>query len=99
MLELLKLLFDGAVLRDSAKKGLLSWKVILFAVGFVLLLYGTGLPATLLYQAHPQYKPLFIAALAFDGLMFILFMIFGTRWYLRATARLKAQSSEQESST
>jgi cytochrome c biogenesis protein CcdA len=96
MLELIKLLVDGVVLRDGARKGLLTWKVVLFAVAFVLLLYGTGLPATLLYQAHPQYKPLFIAAIAFDGLLFILFMIFGTRWYLRATARLKAQQSEQE---
>jgi cytochrome c biogenesis protein CcdA len=99
MLELLKLLFDGIVLRDSAKKGLLTWKVVLFAVGFVLLLYGTGLPATLLYQAHPQYKPLFIAALVFDGLMFILFMIFGTRWYFRARARLKVHQSAQEPSS
>jgi cytochrome c biogenesis protein CcdA len=96
MLELIKLIIDGFVLRDSARKGLLTLKVVLFAVCFVLLLYGTGLPATLLYQAHPQYKPLFIAALAFDGLMFILFMIFGTRWYFRATARLKAQQAEQQ---
>jgi len=94
MLELIKLIVDGFMIRDGARKGLLTWKVVLFAICFVLLLYGTGLPATLLYQAHPQYKPLFIAALVFDGLMFISFMIFGTRWYFRATARLKAQSSE-----
>jgi cytochrome c biogenesis protein CcdA len=96
MFEFFKLLFDATVLRDSARKGLLTWKVVLFAVAFVFLLYGTGLPATLLYQAHPQYKPLFIAALAFDATIFILFMIFGTRWYLRATARLKSQASDAQ---
>jgi cytochrome c biogenesis protein CcdA len=95
MLELIKLIVDAIVLRDSARKGLLTWKGVLFAIGFVLVLYGTGLPATLLYQAHPQYKPLFIAALAFDATIFILFMIFGTRWYLRATARLKSKNSNQ----
>jgi cytochrome c biogenesis protein CcdA len=96
MLELIKLIVDGLILRDSARKGLLTWKVVLFAVGFVLVLYGTGLPATLLYQAHPQYKPLFIAAIVFDGTIFILFMIFGTRWYLRANARLKSQDHDQQ---
>jgi cytochrome c biogenesis protein CcdA len=96
MLELIKLIVDGLMLRDSARKGLLTWKIVFFAIGFVLLLYGTGLPALLLYQAHPQYKLLFIAAIVFDALLFILFMIFGTRWYFRATARLQAQSTKSE---
>jgi cytochrome c biogenesis protein CcdA len=96
MLELFKLIVDGVMLRDSARKGLLTWKVVLFAIGFVVLLYGTGVPASLLYDTHPQYKPLFIAAIVFDVLMFVLFMIFGTRWYLRATARLKAQSTSAD---
>ena len=96
MFEFFKLLFDGIVLRDSARKGLLTWKVALFGFGFAVLLYGTGLPATLLYQAHPQYKPLFIAALIFDAVAFVLFLIFGTRWYLRATARLKAEQPERQ---
>jgi hypothetical protein len=30
-----------------------------------------------------------------DALAFILFMIFGTRWYLRAKARYEAQSVAQ----
>jgi hypothetical protein len=94
MLEFLKLIVDAFVLRDSARKGLLTWKVVLFAVAFVLLLYGTGLPATLLYQAHPQYEPVFIAALIFDATLFILFIIFGTRWYFRKSAELKAQSTQ-----
>jgi hypothetical protein len=97
MLEFFKLLVDGFVLRDGARKGLLSWKVMLVGFGFALLLYGTGLPATLLYEKHPQYKPLFIAALVFDGIAFLLFMIFGTRWYFRAAKRLRAGSSGDQS--
>jgi hypothetical protein len=96
MLELIKLIVDAFVLRDSARKGLLTWKVALIGVAFPVLLYATGLPATLLYQAHPQYKPLFIAAIAFDAVAFILFMIFATRWYFRSTARLKAQQQDPQ---
>ncbi len=96
MLELIKLIVDGFVLRDSAQKGLLTWKGVLCAIGFVVLLYGTGVPAAVLYDSHPQYKPLFIAAIVFDATIFILFMIFGTRWYLRASARLKAQNQDQQ---
>lgn len=96
MLELLKLIVDGLVLRDSARKGILTWKVFLVGLCFPILLYGTALPALLLYQAHPQYKPLFIAALVFDAVAFILFMIFGTRWYFRAMARLKTEQPDQQ---
>ena len=81
MIELLKLVWDVIVLRDSARKGLLNWRVFAFAVGFVLLLYGTGIPAVIDYQKHPSHKPLFIAALAFDLLLFVAFMIWGTRWW------------------
>lgn len=81
--ELLKLLWDAVVLRDSAKKGMLSWRIVGFAACFVLLLYGTGLPAVVDYQKHPSHKPLFIAAMVFDALLFLAFMIFGTRWWWR----------------
>jgi hypothetical protein len=96
MLELIKLIVDGLVLRDGARKGILTWKVMLFGFGFAIMLYGTAVPAVVLYQNHPQYKPLFVAAIAFDAIAFILFMIFGTRWYLRATARLKAEQQAQQ---
>ena len=100
MLELVKLLIDGVVLRDSARKGLLTWRVIAWAIAFVLLLYGTGLPATLLYQAHPQYKPLFIAAIVFDILLFVVYLFFAIRWYLRQLALQRARgNTPSESAT
>jgi membrane protein YdbS with pleckstrin-like domain len=95
MLELLKLLVDAFVLRDSARKGMLTWKVMLTGFGFALFLYATALPATLLYEKHPQYEWVFITAITIDALAVILFMIFGTRWYLRAKARYEAQSVAQ----
>jgi cytochrome c biogenesis protein CcdA len=80
-------------LTEAAHEGLLAWKVVLFALGFSMLFYGTAMPSLLLYTKYPQYKPLFIAALIFDGLALIL--IFGFRWYRRTTARLGTQNTSQ----
>ena len=83
MFELFKLLWDFVVLRDAARRGQLNWRIWVIAIGFVLFLYGTGLPVILLYEKNPQYKPLFIATLVMDGLVFAWFMIWGVRRYLR----------------
>ena len=83
MFELFKLFWDVVVLRDAAKKGQLDWRVWVIAIGFVLFLYGTGLPAVLLYESHPQYKALFIATLLVDGLAFVWLMVWGIRRYFR----------------
>src|ERR1017187_4238680 len=62
MLELFKIAWDIAILRDGARKGQVTGRVMLAALGFAVLEYAIGLPAVLLYDKHPQYKPLFIAA-------------------------------------
>jgi hypothetical protein len=72
------------VLRDSARKGQLKVRMLLLGGGFAVLLYAIGLPAGILYSNHPQYKPLFIAAMALDGLLFIAFMFIAIRSYLRS---------------
>ena len=92
MFELLKLLFDGAVLREGARSGLLTWRVWAVAVGFVVLVWGIGLPAGLYYAAHPDAKWVFIATMSVLLVALMLFLIFGARWYLRATAALRANS-------
>jgi hypothetical protein len=93
MFELFKLAWDVFVLRDAARKGQLNWQVWVIAIAFVLFLYGTGLPVALLYDKHPQYKALFIATLALDGLVFIWFMIWGVRRYLRLMAAGKSTAA------
>ena len=54
MLELVKLVWDVFVLRDAARRGQLNWRVWVVAIAFVLILYGTGLPAAMLYDKHPN---------------------------------------------
>jgi hypothetical protein len=79
MLELVKLLFDGAVLRESARIGLLTWRVWAVAIEFVALVWAIGLPAGLYYAKHPDAKWVLIAAMS-------------ARWYLRSTVTLRANS-------
>lgn len=90
MFEILKLIWDLVVLRDAARKGQLNWRIWPIAFGFVLLLYGTGIPAVLLYEKDPQYKPLLIAAVIFEGILFVCFMWWGWRWQSRQAAARKS---------
>ena len=63
-------------------------RMVALGIGFTVFLYATGVPATFLYEQHPQYKPLFVATLALDGIATVAFMWFAIRWYrqqLRAT--------------
>jgi hypothetical protein len=83
MLELFKLLWDAVVLRDAARKGQLKLRMVVIAFGFVVLLYAIALPAVVLYSNHPQYKPVFFAAMVLDGLLVIVFMV----WAIRAWRR------------
>jgi hypothetical protein len=51
-----------------------------YGAGFVLLLYVIALPAVVLYEKHPQYKPLFVAAMVLDGVLFVAFMSWAIVW-------------------
>lgn len=79
MFELCKLIWDVVVLRDTRRKGQLTLRTMLYGFGVAALLYGTGLPASLLYQAHPRYKPVFVAAIVFDVLLVAASLI----WWFR----------------
>jgi cytochrome c biogenesis protein CcdA len=83
MFEFFKLVWDMIVLRDSASKGQLKVRKLLLGFGFAILLYAIGVPAAVLYSKHPQYKPLFIAAIVVDALLFLSFMFFAGRDYIR----------------
>ena len=90
MFELMKLLWDIFVLRDARKKGQMGARMWFVAAGFVLFLYGTGLPVAVFYDKYPQYRPLFIGILALDVVAFVWFMIWGLRRYLRQLAAGKS---------
>lgn len=80
MFELVKIVWDLIVIRDATRKGQLNWRIWVIGIGFVLFLYGTGLPASMLYDQYPQYKPVFIAVMVLDGIVFVGFIIWAWRW-------------------
>ena len=91
MFELVKIAWDLIVIRDATRKGQLNWRTWVIGIAFVLFLYGTGLPATLLYEKHPQYKPVLIAVLVLDGIVYVTFMIWAWRWQARQSAARKSR--------
>ena len=83
MFELCKLIWDLVVMRDASKKGQMNWRVWVYGFGFALVEYSIALPAALLYEKHPQYKPLFIAAIALVLINFVGMMWWAIRWRSR----------------
>jgi hypothetical protein len=86
MFELFKIVWDLVVLRDAARKDRLHWRIWPIAFGFVLLEYCIALPAVVLYDKHPQYEPVFIAALFLVAINFVVFIGWAWRWQLRHSA-------------
>jgi hypothetical protein len=46
-----KNLWDLVVIRDATRKGQMGWRIWAIGMGFVVFLYGTALPAEMLYEA------------------------------------------------
>ena len=94
MFELFKLAWDFVVLRDASKKGQMNWRVWVYGFGFALLEYSIALPAALLYEKHPQYKPLFIAAMALVLVNFVICMWWSFRWWLRQNGSARSGTEQ-----
>lgn len=94
MFELFKLLWDVVVLRDATRKGQLNWRIWVYGFGFVLIEYGIALPAVMLYEKHPQYKPVFIIAMVLVGINFVCFMWWAWRWRSRQTASPRSRTGQ-----
>lgn len=86
MFELLKLLWDLVMVRESYRRGLMTWRVWAIGIGLVLFLYGTGVPVGVLWDKYPQYAPVFIGVLVLDGVVLLAVMIWGWRSQARRRA-------------
>ena len=80
MFELFKIVWDIVVLNEAKGDG---------PYAPVELTLASGIPTVLLYEKHPQYEPLLIAAVIFDGILFICFMGWAWRWQSRQSAARK----------
>ncbi len=86
MWEALKIVWDVVVIRDGIRKGKMNWRKTLFTAGFVVLEYVIVMPALLVYVKHPEYKPLFIAAMVLAMVNLAGFVWLALRWRSRQPA-------------
>ncbi|HZL51135.1 MAG TPA: hypothetical protein VFC37_09340 [Terracidiphilus sp.] len=80
MWEMFKVIWDVFVLRDAARRGKLNWRKTGFVVGWVVLEYLIVMPPLLLYIQHPQYRPLFIAAMVLATIVLVVFLWLAFKW-------------------
>jgi hypothetical protein len=86
MFEFFQVVWDLFMLRRAARNGQLTIGVWVFAISFVVLLHAIALPAVMLYQNHSQMKPLFIAAMVLDGIVFIVGIIWAWNLHKKLVA-------------
>ena len=93
--ELIKLIVDLLVLRDSAKKGMFSWFVIFvgFAATFGVFALALGVISYADKHPGPTSDKLLIGFLVFAALTLITTVIWGWRYQKHLAARRAAQSA------
>jgi hypothetical protein len=94
--ELFKVCWDVFTIRHYSRQGMkLSAGDYIVAIVAVVFLYGTAVPAAVLYQDHPQYKWVLIATLVFDGILFLALFVWEVKWWIRHRAAAMAVRSAQ----
>lgn len=86
MFELFKIVWDLIVMRDAVHKKQLNLRKGLIAAGLTTLGYLILVPAAALYEKHPQYKPLFIAAIVLTAIDFAFLIGLGLYWWRQTLA-------------
>ena len=81
MFEIVQIIWDLFMMRREAKAGRLTWRKGLIAFALVVLGYALAVPAVVLYDKHPDYKPLFITALILTGIDFAFLIGLGLYWW------------------
>jgi len=97
MFELFKVGWDLFTIRHYSRQGMkLSAGDYFVAIGFVVFLYATAVPAAVLYQNHPQYKWVFIAVVAFDGIVAISMFVWEVKWWIKHRAAALAAHAQAD---
>jgi hypothetical protein len=87
LLEIFQIIWDLFRVRDSVRKGQLTLRKTLISGGLVVLGYLIVVPAAVIYQKHPEYKPLFIAATVLAAIDFLFLVGLGLYWWRRDLVR------------
>ncbi len=81
MFEIVQIIWDLFMIRREAKAGRLTWRKGLISVGLVALAYLMLVPAFVLYDKHPEYKPVFLVALVLTVIDFAFLIGLGLYWW------------------
>ena len=96
--ELFKACWDLFTIRHYQRQGMkLSAGDCVVAIGSVIFLYATAVPAAVLYQNHPQYKWVLIVTCVFDGILLIALFVWEVKWWIKHRAVARAAGSAQGS--
>ena len=87
MFEIFKVIWDLFVIRRSVKNGQLTLRKTVIALGLTVLGYLILVPAAVLYDKHPEYKPLFVVAVVATALDFLFLVGLGLYWWRQGLAR------------
>jgi hypothetical protein len=95
MAELIKLIVDFIVIRDSAKKGTLSGFAMFIGFAVTFVVFGVALGVISYADKHPgpASDKLLIGFLVFAALTFTTTVIWGWRYQQRLAARRAARSA------
>jgi predicted transporter len=80
MFELVQIVWDLFMVRREARSGRLTLRKALIAGGLTVLLYAIVVPAAMLYDKHPEMKPVFIAAVVLGAADFLFLIYLGFHW-------------------
>ena len=87
MFELVQIIWDLFMMRKEAKAERLTWRKGLVSFGLVAFAYPIAVPAAALYQKHPEYKSLFIAAMVLAAIDFVFLIGLGLYWWKHPEAQ------------
>ena len=92
MFELVQIVWDLFMVRRSVRSGQLTLRKATIAGGLTILLYAIVVPAFVLYDKHPELKPLFIVAVILGAADFLFLVFLGFYWQRQWAAAQKSQS-------
>jgi hypothetical protein len=87
MFEIFQVIWDLLMMRREARLGRLTWRRGIISFALVLLGYLILVPAVVVYDKHPELKPLLIAAVVLAAGDYIFLLGLALYWWRQGPVR------------
>jgi len=87
MFKIFQIMWDLFMMRRAVRSGQLTLRKGLISFALVFLAYLILVPATVLWEKHPELKPLFVAAVVFCAMDFAFLIGLCLYWWRQSAAR------------